>query len=157
VLDLGGMSLELIHTPGHTMGSLCIYERGQGILFTGDHILGAGTTSINPEHGDMALYIASLQKLLKYNAKAIYPGHGPVIKEPNTKINELVQHRMDREKQVIELLRAGKGTVEAMLKAIYPELDKRLEGMAKGQIQAHIHKLEKEGRVGQRDGTYFLK
>ncbi len=160
VLDLGGgVHLEFIHTPGHSPGHMCIYLREKKLLFTGDHVLGAGTIDINTRHGDMALYIESLKKLLAYDVGMILPGHGPLVKEPRKKIQELIQHRMDREEQVLGLLRQGKNTVEEMLSYIYPELDQRLWREAREQIGAHLIKLEREGRVKtlEEGKSYALK
>ena len=77
----------------------------------------------------------------------ICPGHGPAVKEPHRKIQELIDHRQQREDQIVALLAKGKDDVKSLLKAIYPELDKRLHGMATGQILSHLHKLQSEGKV----------
>ena len=146
-LDLGGATLEFIDTPGHTVGSLCVYYREEGVLFTGDSILGSGTTVISPEHGDMASYIESLGRLLEYDAGLICPGHGAVINRPQAKIRELIAHRLDRERQIHDLLRAGHTTIEELFKAIYPELDRRLHDTARSQVRAHLIKLEREGKA----------
>ena len=92
LLDLGDTSLEFIHTPGHTMGSLCIYLREEKVLFTGDNILGLGTTVISPDEGDMTSYIESLHKMLNFDLEKICPGHGPEIDTPTEKIRELIEH-----------------------------------------------------------------
>ena len=156
-IDLGGATLEFVYTPGHTLGSLCLYHREQGILFTGDTILGASTTSISPEHGDMGLYVDSLRKLLTFGARLISPGHGPVIRHPNAKIERLIQHRLDRERQILELIRQGLTTTEAMFGAIYPALDSHLRSSALGQIRSHLLKLERDGRVVEaEDGSFGL-
>ncbi len=151
-LDLGGATLEFIHTPGHTLGSLSVLHKEQGLLFTGDHILGTGTTVVNPDEGDMALYIKSLEKLLNYDVKVICPGHGPLVRDAKAKIRELIQHRLEREQQILTLLKAGRRTVEDFLKGIYPELDSRLHPMARNQIKTHLVKLQREGKVKSTDG-----
>lgn len=138
---------QVIHTPGHSPGHICIYMKEEGILFSGDHVLGMGTTAMRPPEGDMARYIDSLRKLLNYNMRMICPGHGPVIKEARRKLEELIQHRLEREEQVIAGLIQGKATVVELVAGIYPELDKRLYEAAKGQVLAHLMKLEREGRV----------
>lgn len=81
-LDIGGIHLEVIHTPGHSPGHICIYMREGEVLFTGDHILGIGTTVIVASEGDMAQYIDSLRKLLSYPVRLICPAHGPLVREP---------------------------------------------------------------------------
>ena len=87
-LDLGGVTLKYIDTPGHTMGSICVLYREEGLLFTGDTILGGSTTAISPDQGDMGLYVESLRRLLSYDARMICPGHGPIIKNPRVKIEK---------------------------------------------------------------------
>ncbi len=146
-LNLGGTTLEFIHAPGHTLGSLCVYHREQGILFTGDTILGTGSTAISPDHGDMRLYMESLRKLLAYDARAIYPGHGPVICDPQARIRGLIEHRMERERHILDLVRKGRSTVEELFDDIYPRLDSRLHDAAHGQVRSHLVKLKHEGKV----------
>ncbi len=147
-LALGDATLEFIHTPGHTMGSLCIFHRESGVLFSGDMILGTGTTVISPEHGDMAAYIASMRKLLEYDSRLIAPGHGPVIDTPQDKLNELIRHRIAREEQIVELVDAGNRSIDALLDAIYAgNIHPQLMETARSQIRAHLIKLEDEGRV----------
>ena len=147
-LELGGATLEFIHTPGHTLGSLCILHRQAGILFSGDMILGTGTTVISPEHGDMAAYIESMQKLQGFDARLIAPGHGPVINTPQDKLNELITHRLAREEQIVSLVEAGSDSVDALLDAIYAgNIHPQLMETARSQIRAHLIKLEAEGRV----------
>lgn len=146
-IDLGGVELEVIHTPGHSPGHICLYMRQKKVLFSGDHILGIGTTAISPITGDMAQYLESLQKLLHYDISCICPGHGPVIREPQRKIQELIHHRLEREEQVFNCLRQGKFTIAEMVEEIYPELDSRLYRMAMDQASAHLIKLEREGRI----------
>ncbi|CAI8038755.1 Beta-lactamase-like protein 2 homolog [Geodia barretti] len=90
-----------------------------GVLFSGDMILGTGTTVISPEHGDMSAYIESMRKLLGYDARLIAPGHGPVIDTPQDKLNELITHRLAREEQIVGLVEAGNRSVDALLEAIY--------------------------------------
>ena len=147
-LDLGDATLEFIHTPGHTLGSLCILHRQAGVLFSGDMILGTGTTVISPEHGDMAAYIESMRKLQGYDSLMIAPGHGPIIDDPAAKLNELITHRLAREEQIASLVEAGNRSVDALLDAIYAgNIHPQLMETARSQIRAHLIKLEAEGRV----------
>ncbi len=152
-LRVGSLTLEALHTPGHTMGSLCLLLQEEGVLFTGDTVLGLGTVAVSPPpYGDMALYLRSLERLKGLGASLLLPGHGPPVKEVARKIQELIDHRHEREGQVLALLREGKDTVAALVRAIYPELDRRLLPMARRQVEAHLHKLEREGRVRRLPG-----
>ncbi|MFQ5924679.1 MAG: MBL fold metallo-hydrolase, partial [Dehalococcoidia bacterium] len=108
---------------------------------------GLGTTAMRPPEGDMAQYIDSLRKLLEYDIQLICPGHGPAIGEARRKLDELIQHRLEREEQVIAGLKQGKATVKELVADIYPELDSLLIEAAKGQVLAHLMKLEGEGKV----------
>ncbi|MFQ5933301.1 MAG: MBL fold metallo-hydrolase [Dehalococcoidia bacterium] len=158
VVRVGSIELELVHTPGHTHGHTCVLRRDDRALFTGDHILGTGTTAVSPDRGDMAKYIESLRKLQEMDISVLYPGHGQPVKEPQRKIKELIDHRMEREKQILSLLEQGVDNVEGMVREIYPELDRDLIPAAWGQVQVHLVKLEQEGRVEVNSGErYRLK
>lgn len=147
VISLGGIDLEVVHTPGHNPGHICLYIRKSKILLSGDHVLAKTTTALQPPWGDMTQYIESLRKLLKYDIDLMLPAHGPPITEPRKRIEELIQHRLEREQQVFKTLQKGKVTVKDITSEIYPELSGFLYAVAKGQVYSHLLKLEKEGRV----------
>ncbi|HWQ27592.1 MAG TPA: MBL fold metallo-hydrolase [Dehalococcoidia bacterium] len=152
-LEVGGLTLRLIHTPGHTAGHLCVLLEDEGVLFAGDNVLGLGTTVVPPPpHGDMAQYLTSLKKMQDLDARLLLPGHGPPVKEPRRKLQELIDHRRQREEQILSLVREGRDTVKRLVRAIYPELDRRLLGMAESQVRSHLAKLESEGRVALHAG-----
>ncbi|PYQ60148.1 MAG: MBL fold metallo-hydrolase [Acidobacteria bacterium] len=153
VAPAGG--LEVIATPGHTSEHVC-YLTPDRDLFTGDTILGEGTTAIFPPDGNMSDYIRSLEKLRQRNPRRIFPGHGPTRDDAIALIDEYIAHRMQREQQVIDALRAGAHTIPEMRRRIYRELDERLYGAAEVQIYAHLIKLQDEGRVDARDGAYYV-
>jgi glyoxylase-like metal-dependent hydrolase (beta-lactamase superfamily II) len=97
VLNVGGLSLEVVHTPGHTLGSICVYMRAERALFTGDTALGLGTVAISPPpYGDMALYLQSLERLKALDASVMFPGHGRPVEDVARKL-ELIEHRHERE------------------------------------------------------------
>ncbi len=147
--------LEVIATPGHTREHVC-YLTAAGDLFTGDTILGEGTTAIFPPDGHMGDYIRSLQTLRARSPRRIYPGHGPTRDDAVALIDQYIEHRLQRERQVIEALAAGVRTIPEMRRRIYAQLDERLQGAAEIQISAHLIKLQEEGRVDARQGAYFL-
>ena len=127
-----------------------------GVLFTGDTVLGTGSTSVNPEQGDMALYVRSLRRLITLDPSLIAPGHGPASDRPIAKLKALIRHRYDRERQILGLIDDGVRTVDGLLASMYPDLDERLHGSARGQIRSHIIKLIREERVAGSDGSYVL-
>lgn len=158
VLSSGETEAEVVHTPGHTPGHICLFLRSQGVFFSGDHVLGLGTTVITlPNGGDMGRYMASLEKVLAYPMKLICPGHGPIVQRAPEKVTELLQHRREREAQVLSCLNRGMHQVMEMVKDIYIELDPRLEAMAQEQVRAHLAKLIQEGKVEAREGAFFLR
>jgi glyoxylase-like metal-dependent hydrolase (beta-lactamase superfamily II) len=147
--------LEVIATPGHTAEHVCFLSQ-TGDLFSGDTILGAGTTAIFPPDGNMGQYIRSLQTLRARNPRRIYPAHGPTRDDAVALIDDYIAHRLQREQQIIEALSAGAHTIPEMRRRIYAELDPRLEKAAEVQIEAHLIKLHEEGRVDARESAYFL-
>ena len=158
-LLLGGLTLQAVETPGHTIGSLCILHEGDDVLFTGDTILGKGSVAISPSQGDIGLYLESLEKLKGYALRRIAPGHGPMVDDPQAKLRWLIDHRMRREEQILSLLRNGASTMDDLFEEMYPNLRPELHGSARGQITAHLIKLEREGRVASArpaDGHYAL-
>ena len=138
--------LEVIATPGHTNEHVC-YLTPDGDLFTGDPILGTGTTAIFPPDGHMGDYIRSLQTLRARSPRRIFPAHGPVRDDAVALIDEYIAHRLERESQVLEALSRGPSSIAEMRAVIYPDLDPRLEKAAEIQISAHLIKLEEEGRA----------
>ncbi|MBI2170642.1 MAG: MBL fold metallo-hydrolase [Chloroflexi bacterium] len=157
-VSLGGLTLEFIHASGHTFGSLGVFLREQRALFTGDNVMGVGTSVINPGQGEISQFMATMEKFLRYNAQVIYPGQGPVVKDPRAKLEELIAHRKERENQVLAQLATGPKTVEELFRAIYTDLDERRHNMARNQVRSQLAKLQQEGRVTTPDNgeTYRL-
>jgi glyoxylase-like metal-dependent hydrolase (beta-lactamase superfamily II) len=144
-IAIDDVTLEVIATPGHTNEHVC-FLTSEGDLFTGDTILGAGTTAIFPPDGNMRDYIESLRTLRARNPKRIFPAHGPIREDAVALIDEYIAHRLQREQQVLDAIRAGASTTAEMRARIYPDLDERLHGAAEIQITAHLVKLQEEGR-----------
>ena len=135
--------LRVIATPGHTNEHVC-YLTAEGDLFTGDTILGSGTTTIFPPDGHMGDYIRSLRRLRELAPRRIFPAHGPTRDDAVALIDEYIAHRLQREQQVIDAIAAGARTPEEMRARIYPDLDPRLHGAAEIQIRAHLIKIQEE-------------
>lgn len=146
MLELGSVTLEAIATPGHTAEHFCFLSPA-GDLFTGDTVLGEGTTTIFPPDGDMGAYIDSLRKLREREPVRIFPGHGPMRENASSLIDTYIEHRLARERQILEQLASAPATVRELRLRIYPGLDPALETAAELQITAHLTKLHNESRV----------
>ena len=150
VFDFGGRSITVIATPGHTPGSTCYLIEDEGILFSGDCILATGTTAVRPdEGGDMAAFVASLQKLAALDLKLILSFHGAPVTDPKGRIDELLRHRAERDAQIMAALRDGVSEVDAIRDRLYADagLPERRWQAAREQVVAHLRKLEAEGQV----------
>ena len=147
-VTVGEVNLRVIHTPGHTPDHVCLLLEPDGLMFTGDIVLGRGTSIVNPPEGDMAAYVASLQHLRRLGARSIYPGHGPVVFDATEKLGEYLAHRAQRERQVLAALAAGRHTAEEMVPEIYQEeVPQDMHAAAARSLLAHLLKLERERRV----------
>src|ERR1700728_1004922 len=109
-----GWRFEAVHTPGHTSNHLCFALPDSGILFSGDHVMGWSTSVIAPPDGDMASYMASLDKLLARPDRTYWPTHGPAITEPHRHVRAFIAHRREREAGIIDCLKSGFETVDAI-------------------------------------------
>lgn len=145
----GGATLTAIFTPGHAADHLCFFLAEEKALFTGDNILGTGTTVVAPPKGDMADYLASLRLLDTgwSHAAVIYGGHGPEIKNPAAKIKEYLAHRLARQQQLMTALAAGESTIAQLVERIYQDVDRRLWPAAARQVLAYLLMLEQEGTI----------
>ena len=140
-----GRSIAAVATPGHTSNHLCFaYE---GALFSGDHVMGWSTTVVVPPDGDMAAYMQSLEKLRRREDRIYYPAHGPAVTNPQQYVRHLVGHRMQRERQILELVRERPRPIPDIVANAYPGLDPRLVTAAGGSVLAHLVDLQRRGLV----------
>jgi glyoxylase-like metal-dependent hydrolase (beta-lactamase superfamily II) len=151
-----GFRFTALHTPGHISNHLCFALEEEAALFCGDTVMGWSTSVIAPPDGDMADYMASLERLLARDDRVLYPTHGSPIPAPKAFIAEYLAHRRVREAQVIACVADGLGTVDAMVGHIYAGLDPKLHPAAAQSLTAHLIKLEQQGRVARGDGRYRL-
>ena len=142
-----GFTLRAIHSPGHAEDHICFFLEQEQALFTGDVVLGVGTTVIPQKGGDLGDYLETLRRLLGENPRRLYPGHGPAIEDGPAKINEYLEHRLKRENQVLAELKNGPMSVEAIVRSIYREYPEHLYAAAGQSILSHLDKLEREARV----------
>jgi glyoxylase-like metal-dependent hydrolase (beta-lactamase superfamily II) len=140
--------LEVLHTPGHAPNHLCFHLDEERILFTGDTILDGMYSVVSPKTGgDMAQYIATLQRLRKMRLSKIAPGHGDLIEEPRARIDEYLQHRLAREKQILGILKQGPAKIREIVATLYLDTPEPLIDVAGKQVHAHLLKLRAEGKV----------
>jgi glyoxylase-like metal-dependent hydrolase (beta-lactamase superfamily II) len=144
-----GATLRAISTPGHAQDHLCFYLEEECALFTGDVVLGAGTSVIPTDGGNMTLYLDTLEKLLSLKPDRICPGHGPAIDDPETKLREYIEHRLEREREVLEAVRAGARTVEQVVERVYADTPRALWPAAGMSVLSHLLKLERERRAAR--------
>lgn len=147
--QVGGLTA--VATPGHSSDHLCFLLEEERTLFSGDHILGRGTTVVAYPDGDMTAYLASLERLRDLGIDRIYPGHGPVIDRPRAVIDEYIDHRLMRERQVVDGLASASTPVtpEELVERIYADVDPVLHPVAAMSVRAHLAKLALEGRAVQ--------
>lgn len=144
-----------VFTPGHAEGHLC-FELS-GAVIAGDMVAGLGTILIDPDEGDMALYLDSLAKLRARPQAAILPAHGPAIPDGHAKLTEYLSHRRMREQRVLEALAlGGSSTLTTLVERAYADTPKVLWPIAERSLLAHLVKLEREGRAREASGRWSL-
>ncbi len=145
-IAVDGRTLTAVATPGHTSNHLCFADNG-GALFTGDHVMGWSTTVVVPPDGDMADYMASLQKLQSREDRIYYPAHGPAVDKTQQLIRGMLGHRMQRERQIVRILNEAPRDIREIVAEAYPSLNPRLVLAAGGTVMAHLLDLERRGLV----------
>jgi glyoxylase-like metal-dependent hydrolase (beta-lactamase superfamily II) len=150
VVEAGEVRLRAIHTPGHTPDHLCFLSEPDGLLFTGDTVLGRGTSVIDPPDGDMAAYVRSLATLRALEPSVIYPGHGPIVFTPKGKLDHYLRHRAAREEAVLDAVARGRRTPAEIVTDVYAdEVPESVYPVAARSVLAHLLKLEREGAVAR--------
>jgi glyoxylase-like metal-dependent hydrolase (beta-lactamase superfamily II) len=142
-----GWAFEAVHTPGHTSNHLCFALEGSGILFSGDHVMGWSTSVISPPDGDMAAYMASLDKLLGRRDRVYWPTHGPAITDPERHVRAFIAHRREREAGILACLDAGIGHIDPIVGRLYVGLMPGLRRAAGRSVLAHLIDLRARGLV----------
>lgn len=157
-LQIAGVTLRAIHTPGHASNHLCYLHETEKILFTGDHVMQGSTVVINPPDGDMSLYLDSLRMLMSEPIDYFAPGHGFLIGNPLEALERLLLHRQDRENKVVAALRlAGEPrSAEELVTDVYQDTPAQRHALAARSLLAHLHKLRNEARVSEHAGRWCL-
>ncbi len=152
MVGAGEVRLRAVHAPGHTPDHLVFLLDDERALFTGDAVLGRGTSVVDPPEGDMGDYLRSLRAMQALGAERVYPGHGPLVVDAPARLREYVEHRALRERQIVESLARGPATSAELVPGIYGhEVPDSLHPAAGRSVLAHLLKLEREGRVRRAD------
>ena len=150
VIETGGVQLRTLHCPGHAADHLCWLMEGAATLFAGDNVLGEGTAVIAPPDGNMRDYLASLHRLVTLHIDRIYPGHFRWLDGGTKVIQNYIDHRAERERQVLGALGDGAGTVEDIVARVYSDMPKQLHPVAAFSVLAHLEMLEEDKKVARR-------
>jgi glyoxylase-like metal-dependent hydrolase (beta-lactamase superfamily II) len=154
----GDSALAVIHTPGHSPDHLCFWDQEGRQLFCGDLAWKGSTVVIPSSHGgDVAAYLASLERILQLLPQTMFPAHGPVIEQPMELLREYIEHRALREQQVLAALGRGLTSPDEMVARIYPALPAALRPVARESVLAHLTKLEREGRAAHDGERWRLR
>ena len=151
VVETEGATLRALHTPGHAEDHLCFVLEEERSLFSGDNVLGVGTTVIPSQGGDLLDYMHSLERLLAESPTAIYPAHGPKIPDGSAKIREYIEHRNQREAQILEAMETGLDDIPGIVARVYAAYPEAFHVPARSSVASHLLKLEREDRV-RREG-----
>jgi glyoxylase-like metal-dependent hydrolase (beta-lactamase superfamily II) len=136
---------DVVATPGHAPDHLA-YVTGD-VALTGDAVLGEGSVFIAPDPGAMASYLEGLGKLRSRALSAIGPGHGPPVDDPQSKLDEYIAHRLERQRRLLAALAGGKRTTDELLDAVWDDAPPALRPAATVTLAAHLDKLADEGRL----------
>jgi glyoxylase-like metal-dependent hydrolase (beta-lactamase superfamily II) len=149
VVEAGPM--KVVHTPGHAEDHVCFVM--DGVCFTGDLILGEGSTFVPPDGGSLTAYLDSLHRIGELDLALLCPGHGPYVTDPQAKIREYIEHRLDRERKLLAALESGERSRARLLDAAWDDVPDEMRPAAAVVMQAHLEKLDAEGRLpdGLRD------
>jgi glyoxylase-like metal-dependent hydrolase (beta-lactamase superfamily II) len=149
VVRAGGLEITAMHTPGHSADHVVFHLVSEDALFTGDAVLGRGTSFIDPPEGDLVKYLRSLERMQELAPRTLYPGHGPIVMRAGAKLQEYLDHRTEREAQVLTVLSEGPEPISALVETIYVGYPPEVHPLAARSVLAHLLKLESEGRVAR--------
>ena len=147
IVDTDEFALTAVSTPGHTSNHMCVALAQERALFSGDHVMGWSTTVISPPDGDMRSYIESLRKVQRRKDDILWPTHGGPVTNPQTYLAQYLQHRLDREAQILQCLADGATTITEMVAILYSDVRVELHKAAGRSVLSHLIKLIGDGRV----------
>lgn len=147
VISVAGLEIETVETPGHTANHLCFALTGEDILLSADHVMGWSTSIVAPPDGSMRDYMSSIDKLLDRSETIYLPGHGAEIRQAIAYVQDLKQHRLDREAAVLTQLAEGESTIPEVVAKLYADVDPALHPAAGLSVFAHLEDLAQKGLV----------
>jgi glyoxylase-like metal-dependent hydrolase (beta-lactamase superfamily II) len=155
VVRVGTLNLIALHTPGHSADHLSFWLAEDRVVFTGDLVLGKGSSMVTYPEGDVAAYIRSLDRLIALEPRILFPGHWDPVTDAMGKLREYRAHRLEREAQVLAEVGRGPGTARELTRRVYgPEVGEELLAAAEMTMRAHLQKLMDEGKVVEGEGVY---
>jgi glyoxylase-like metal-dependent hydrolase (beta-lactamase superfamily II) len=157
VISAGESTLVAVHTPGHSPDHLCFWHAPSRTVFCGDLAI-QGTSVWIPARlgGNLAAYLASLERIVALNPARMMPAHGPVIDDPVRLLRDYIAHRLEREAQVVAAVRAGSRTPDAIVAAVYTGLKESLVPLAQESVMAHLLKLQQDGRIRNHEEAWTM-
>jgi glyoxylase-like metal-dependent hydrolase (beta-lactamase superfamily II)/8-oxo-dGTP pyrophosphatase MutT (NUDIX family) len=142
------IKLRALHTPGHARGHLCFHDAERKVLLTGDNIVGLGSVLIDPPEGNMIDYLKSLERLRSIpDLTILFGGHGPAIATPYQKLDEYINHRLERERNILAAVESGITEPSEIVAKVYTDVSPKAYAMAERAVIAHLEKLIAEGKV----------
>ena len=162
VLEGPGWTIECVYTPGHTSNHMCFALKEEKALFTGDHIMGWSTSIISPPDGDMTAYMSSLELLLNRDDEIYWPTHGTSINDPKPFVQAFIDHRLERERQILDCLNQGYSKIMDMVPVMYTDTEEKMFGAAGRSVLSAMVRLIDTGKVTcdspapRLDSTYSL-
>ncbi len=154
IVRVGNLNITALHTPGHSADHLAFWLAQDGAAFTGDLILGQGSSMVTYPEGDVAAYLRSLERLAALQPRILFPGHWDPVPDAMAKIEEYRRHRLEREAQVLAEVQRGGGTAVELTRRVYGRLDEELMAAAEMTMRAHLKKLVDDGAVRERGDSY---
>jgi len=161
VISLDGepaIRMQALFTPGHARGHLCFYDEARGVLISGDNVVGFGSVLIDPADGNMSEYLDSLRRMRSLpNVTVLLPGHGPAVANPHDKIDQYIEHRLEREANILTAVREGASTPAEIVARVYTDVNPKALPMAERAVLAHLEKLIEDGLVRKDTESFYAQ
>ena len=148
---------EVLHTPGHATGHICLFNSRSGELIAGDMVAGEGTIVLDPPEGVLADYLVSLGRLRALGPRVLYPAHGPALTEAEAILGWYIDHRLERTEQVRDCLSRGSASPEELVTQIYTEIPLGYHPVAARQVLCHLQWMETQKEVREESGRWYWK